>query len=56
MRVLKENNTEKKHKCSRCKSIYAYTGKDIDIFNFIKCPVCEGLDEASIFDRKVKEK
>lgn len=56
MRVLKENNTEKKHKCSHCKSIYAYTGKDIGIYDFIRCPVCSNLDEISIFDRRVKEK
>lgn len=56
MRIIYEMNQEFKHKCKYCKSIYAYTHKDVDhsFFEFLRCPVCNSLDHISIFDRKIK--
>lgn len=56
MRVLKEVNEEKVHKCKYCKSTFAYAAKDVDYtwYNHIKCPVCNSVQSASIFDKKVK--
>lgn len=58
MRIIKEEKQEYSHKCRYCKSIYAYTAKDVDTlwYNHIRCPVCENIDSTSIFDKKVKEK
>ena len=55
MRVIKENKTEIKHKCSYCKSIFAYRNTEKTFMGYLKCPVCENLDKPSIFDRKVKK-
>lgn len=57
MRILKENNQEYRHKCKYCKSIYAYTIKDVDWtwFNHIRCPVCKQIDKILKSDRKVKQ-
>ncbi len=59
MRVIKENNIEKVHKCSFCKSLLAYKMTDIyeDCWykNLIRCPVCKHEQQVSIFDRKVKK-
>jgi len=56
MRIIKEVNSEKTHKCKRCESIFAYTAKDIDYawFESIKCPVCGAIEKISMFDKKVK--
>ena len=55
MRVIKRNDVEKTHKCDKCKSVYAYTSKDVDYFwtPTMKCPVCESINYPSIFDRNV---
>lgn len=55
MRVLKEVNIEKKHKCKYCKSIFTYEQKDVDRswYNHIRCPVCKQVMLVSIFDKKV---
>lgn len=57
MRVIKEVNEEKVHKCIHCKSLFAYTAKDVDCvwYETIKCPVCNCLQSPSIFDKKVKK-
>lgn len=57
MRLIKENDTERKHKCKLCKSIFAYENSDIDpnLYPTVRCPVCGKLNEPSIFDRKVKK-
>lgn len=56
MRVIKEVKQEYEHKCSYCKSIYAYTYEDVDTlwYNQMRCPVCKSINSASIFDKKVK--
>lgn len=56
MRIIKEVNAEKKHKCKECKSIFTYTAKDVNyvLFKAIRCPVCRSVERISIFDRKVK--
>lgn len=56
MRVLKEINYEKKHKCKYCKSIFAYKEEDVDrawYNKIIRCPVCKQIISVSIFDKKV---
>lgn len=55
MKILKEVNIEKKHKCKYCKSIFTYEQKDVDRtwYNNIRCPVCGQVMPVSIFDRKV---
>lgn len=55
MRVIKENQIERKHKCDGCKSIYAYLTTDVDhnIYPSTRCPVCNKLNRVSIFDKKV---
>ena len=58
MRIIKENKTERIHKCTSCKSIYAYLPEDID-YNYYpttKCPACKSLNHVSIFDKEVKDK
>ena len=57
MKILKEVNIEKKHKCKYCKSVFTYKQEDVDRvwFNNIKCPVCHQVMPVSIFDRKVRK-
>lgn len=57
MRVLKEVNIEKKHKCKYCKSIFTYQEKDVDRSwsQRVRCPVCKQYVPVSIFDKKVEE-
>ena len=57
MRIIKEVKQEYVHKCSYCKSLYAYTSEDIDYtwFKHIRCPVCKKIESTSIFDKKVKK-
>lgn len=56
MKILKEVNIEKKHKCKYCKSIFTYEQKDVDriFYNRIMCPVCRQLISISIFDKKIR--
>ena len=58
MEIIKIVNIRKKHKCKYCKSIYTYRPSDVDWgwYNHIKCPVCKGIDEVSIFDKKIRER
>ena len=58
MRIIKENKSEERiKKCKYCKTIMAYTYKDIDhhCYPTIRCPVCGRLLQPSIFDKKVKK-
>ena len=58
MRIIKEEKTERIHKCRHCQSIYAYLPEDIDhlVYDAIRCPVCNVWNCVSIFDKKVKNK
>lgn len=57
MRILKEINIEKKHKCKYCKSTFAYQEKDINRAwgKKVRCPICYQDVHVSIFDKKVEE-
>lgn len=56
MRIITRNNIERIHKCSYCKSIFAYTAIDIRtrMYDTVDCPVCNHTEEVSCFDKKVK--
>ena len=58
MRVIKEDKTERVHKCKHCKTIYAYTMKEVHVFIYrtLHCPVCGELNYLSKFDKKIKER
>ena len=58
MRIIKEEKTERIHKCESCRSVYAYLPEDVEylIYHTTKCPVCKRTNFLSIFDRRVKEK
>lgn len=58
MRIIKEEKSERIHKCVYCKSVYAYLPEDIDrVCNATtKCPVCKEHNCVSIFDKRVKER
>ena len=55
MRIIKEDNSERIHKCISCRSIYAYTAKDVDhlVYDSTKCPVCNAWNCVSIFDKRL---
>lgn len=56
MRIIKDNsNIERKHKCKKCKSIFAYKVKDIIGFDYIMCPICKEVNQKSIFDKKISK-
>lgn len=53
MKVIKKGNPYKKHKCSRCKSVYIYHIYEDKTFNdLLYCPVCHNYLDIHIFDRK----
>ena len=56
MRVIKENDKEKIHRCEYCDSIIAYKAKDIShsFYDAVLCPVCNNFTAISIFDKVVK--
>lgn len=69
MRIIKrglkpEKNIERLKKCRVCKTVFAYTSKDLQEFGYdaytwhfgVICPVCENYLSKSIFDKKVKKK
>lgn len=59
MKIIKEGTPYKKHKCSKCKSIYIYhIHKDKGfIGDLIYCPICHNYLDFHLFDRRIsKEK
>ena len=56
MRIIKSNNIERIKKCNVCRTVFAYTGDDVDgmIYPTVTCPKCGRIQEISIFDKKVK--
>ncbi len=61
-RGIKPENVERLKKCHVCKTVFAYTYKDLHEFGYdedtwyqgLICPVCENHLSKSIFDKKVK--
>lgn len=58
MKIIKKGTPYRKHKCSKCKSIYAYhISEDCDRFsNMLYCPVCANFMGHHWYDRKISIK
>ena len=58
MKIIKKGTPYRKHKCSKCKSIYAYhIGEDYNRFSdIIRCPVCDNFMDFHWYDRKISIK
>ena len=56
MKIIKEGKPYRKHKCSKCKTIYIYhISNDKRMFSdLIYCPVCGNYLDFHIFDKKLK--
>ena len=54
MITIKEGKPYRKHKCSRCKSVYIYDLRNDVYFNdMVYCPVCRNYLDFHCFDRKL---
>lgn len=56
MKIIKEGKPYRKHKCSKCKTVYVYHISDDKAFlsDLIYCPVCRNFLDSHIFDKKLK--
>ena len=49
MKIIKKGNPYRKHKCSICKTIFAYhIHKDVCVGNLLYCPVCRNCYDFNI--------
>ena len=56
MKIIKKGNPYRKHKCSRCKTIFAYNlYEDVCVGDLLYCPVCRNYLDFNIFDKKITE-
>ena len=56
MKIIKKGSPYRKHKCSKCKTKYAYhIGEDVSWGN-LHCPICNNYLDIIIFDRRISEK
>lgn len=56
MKVIKEGKPYRIHKCSKCKTVYAYE-YDGSGWTFVRCPKCDDYLDMHYFDKKIsKEK
>ena len=57
MRIIKSNNIERIKKCEVCRTVFAYTGDDVDgsFYPTVTCPKCGRIQRISRFDKKVEE-
>ena len=54
MRIIKKGTPYRKHKCFRCKSVYAYhIGEDYNVYGNVHCPVCNNFMDFHWYDRKI---
>lgn len=55
MKIIKIGKPYRKHKCFKCKSVYAYhVSKDKSRFvDIMYCPVCGNYLDTHIFDRRI---
>ena len=54
MKIIKQGKPYRKHKCSKCKTVYVYHIKD-DVIgeNMLYCPICGNYMDFIIFDKKI---
>ena len=57
MKVIKKGKPYRIHKCSKCKTIYAYHIGDSKkpLSNLIYCPECDDYLDIHIFDKKLSK-
>ena len=53
MKIIKKGNPYRKHKCSRCKTIYVYHLLKDRFDELIYCPECGNFLDFHIFDKKI---
>lgn len=53
MKIIKLGKTYRAHKCSKCKTVYAYRLKIEN--GLIYCPKCGNFLDFHIFDKKISE-
>ena len=55
MIIIKKGTPYRKHKCAKCRSVYAYhISKDKGRFSGIMyCPVCDNYLDFHLFDRRI---
>lgn len=55
MKVIKQGTPYRKHKCLKCRSVYAYhINKDKGRFaEIMYCPVCDNYLDLHLFDRRI---
>ena len=58
MEIIKSGKPYRKHKCSKCKSVYIYhINKDKNAFNeLVYCPVCRNYLDFHFLDKKISYK
>ena len=57
MKIIKKGTPYRKHKCSKCKSIYTYHIRDdSSISNLVHCPVCDNFMDFHWYDKKISIK
>lgn len=57
MEIIKEGKLYRKHKCSKCKTIYTYhINNDVEIGELVYCPNCNNYMDIHCFDKKLNKK
>ena len=57
MKIIKKGKPYRKHKCSKCKTIYAYhTHQDVNWTDLVYCPICHNYLDFMLFDRRISSK
>ena len=56
MKIIKRGNLYRKHKCSKCKTIFAYhIYNDVCVSEVLHCPECHNYLDFTIFDKRMSE-
>lgn len=54
MKIIRKGTPYRKHKCSRCKTIFAYhIYEDTCVGDMLYCPICNNYLDFRIFDKKI---
>lgn len=55
MKEIKEGKPYRKHKCSKCKSVYIYHIHEDkgSLSDLIYCPICDNYLDTHLFDKKL---
>ena len=58
MKIIKKGTPYRKHKCLKCRSVYAYhISEDYNSFSdIIHCPVCDNYMDFHWYDRRISIK